>query len=61
MQCGLVLRKKQRQGAVYRFRTASPDGFLPDLRMNEFGGWAWKVALLELADRGFDWLEYVAA
>ena len=61
MLCGITVRKKQRQGAVYRFAAPAPDGFLPDLAMTEFGGWAWKVALLEMADRGFDWLEYVVA
>ena len=59
MLCGIAVRKKQRQGAVYRFHTPSAEGFLPNLAITEFGGWAWKVALLELADRGFDWLEYV--
>jgi hypothetical protein len=44
---------------VYKFASELPDGKELVLPTREFGGYAWKHALIALEGKGFNWKQYL--
>ncbi len=59
MLCNLAYVRKSTFGSIYRFHHPAPNGQVPSLKTNPFGGWGWQTALATLQNRGFDWATFL--
>lgn len=59
MNLGIKFSHVDTFGTVYIFAKPLPDGTRPSLKTNNFGGWAWGVALQQIEERGLLWEDYL--
>ncbi len=59
MALKLQARYPRQLGMVYGFYHNLSEDTQLQLRTDKFGGYAWKITLNELAQRGFNWQDFL--